>query len=523
MGRATIFGQDSAIGPTERHFHSELGILPILVRMLSLAAAQDQNVRFQKPAQNEHFYRLSCRAIKANASAASVSPEGTAIAYASNKGHELWVSGPNGQEARKIFASEQSMIVRTTWSPSGKQLAFLSSTTASFYTGGFIYTVPQTGGSSHQVYSSNGLRADGSGALLWTADDRIIFSEDRSSPSHSVNLYALRIDKDTGVESGKSVQLTNWFGMVPWYATIARDGSRLALTKADDWHDVYIADLQNGGKTLASPRPLGLGRSINYPTAWTKDSSWLYFDSTRNGTDQIFRQRLDRDTPDLVQGNAKYDVGGATLTPDGKWVLFREASTDKSKLMRAPVGGGSAELVATFADASWWVDCPSNISSGSCILGAGESNQLVFNALDPARGPGRELYRTGIRAADDVHAKISPDGSTIAISSNDQLHGKIRFIDLARRQEHDAALSEGIDVVALDWTPDAKALLASAAQTGQNMIIRIELDGKVSTLANLGVHEVFWITTSPDGRHLAFSQRTQENNVWLVDNVPGQP
>ena len=65
-GRATIFGQDSAIGPTERHFHSELGILPILVRMLSLAAAQDQNVRFQKPAQNEHFYRLSCRAFLFN-------------------------------------------------------------------------------------------------------------------------------------------------------------------------------------------------------------------------------------------------------------------------------------------------------------------------------------------------------------------------------------------------------------------------------------------------------------------------
>jgi hypothetical protein len=57
-----IFGQDAARGPTERHFHSEPGILPILMRILSLAAAQDQNVRFQKPTQNEHFYRLSCRA-----------------------------------------------------------------------------------------------------------------------------------------------------------------------------------------------------------------------------------------------------------------------------------------------------------------------------------------------------------------------------------------------------------------------------------------------------------------------------
>jgi hypothetical protein len=30
-----IFGQASAIGPTERHFHSEPGILPILVQMSS--------------------------------------------------------------------------------------------------------------------------------------------------------------------------------------------------------------------------------------------------------------------------------------------------------------------------------------------------------------------------------------------------------------------------------------------------------------------------------------------------------
>jgi hypothetical protein len=59
--RQEIFGQESAIGPTERHFHSEPGILPILVQISSLAAAQDQNVRFQKPAQNEHFYRLSRR------------------------------------------------------------------------------------------------------------------------------------------------------------------------------------------------------------------------------------------------------------------------------------------------------------------------------------------------------------------------------------------------------------------------------------------------------------------------------
>jgi serine/threonine protein kinase/Tol biopolymer transport system component len=464
--------------------------------------------------------------IKADAAAASVSPEGTAIAYATNKRHELRVRGANGQDDRKVFASEDEIIDRTTWSPSGKQLAYLARRTGTAgATGGSIYTVSASGGSPHQVYSSPRLRANKAGALLWTANDRLIFSEDGQFNPPSVNLNALHVDKDSGIASGKPMQLTNWFEMVPWFATITGDGSRLAVTKARDWYDVYIADLLDG-KRLASPRPLGLEQSLDIPSAWTKDSSWLYFDSDRNGTRQIFRQRLDHDKPDLVQGNAKY-LGRATLTPDGKWVLFASTDPDlgpkyKPRLMRAPAGGGPAEFVTTFASttASSEMDCPSRVTSGSCVLSAGESNQLVFYALDPEHGPGKELYRTSIGAADVLSWKISPDGSTIAISSSDQLNGKIRFIDLAREQEHDAALPQGIEAGDLNWTADGKALLAAAkqTQTGQHLIVRIELDGKASTLANLGVHEVYSIFPSPDGHHLAFARRSLESNVWLVDN-----
>jgi hypothetical protein len=59
-GTATIFGQDSAVGPTERHFHSELGILPILLRMLSFAAAQDQMCVSRNPRRTNTF--TDCRA-----------------------------------------------------------------------------------------------------------------------------------------------------------------------------------------------------------------------------------------------------------------------------------------------------------------------------------------------------------------------------------------------------------------------------------------------------------------------------
>ena len=463
--------------------------------------------------------------IKAKASAASVSPDGVAIAYAANNGHEIWVSGPNGQQARRIVASEDSIVAGTTWSPLGKHVAYASRPAGDLFSlGGFICTVPAGGGSPHQVYSSQKLRANSAGALLWTPDDRIIFSEDGQSPSHSVNLYTLHVDSATGVASGKPTQLTNWFGIAPWFATVTRDGSRLALTKARDWYGVYLADLQNGGTRLATARPLDLEQSIDMPSAWTKDSTWLYFDSDRNGTRQIFRRPLDRDKPESVQRDGTY-LSGATLTPDGKWVLFFSSNpdlgrADKPKLMRMPVVGGAAEFVTTLADdsPSSSIDCPSKASAGSCVLSTRESNQLVFYALDPEHGPGRRLYGSGIGAADLLSWKISPDGSSIALSSLDQLHGKIRFIDLARQQQHDVALPEGIGVLDLSWTADGRALLASAMQDGKHSIVRIELDGKVSILANLGVHEIYAIIPSPDGRHIAFSQRTLESNVWLVDN-----
>jgi Tol biopolymer transport system component len=339
-----------------------------------------------------------------------------------------------------------------------------------------------------------------------------------------VNLYALRINEDTGIASGAPVQLTNWFEMVPWYPSITRDGSRLALTKARDWFEIYIADLQDGGNRLGLPRSLGPGRSIDLPSAWTKNGNWIYFDSDRNGPRQIFRLPLDGRQPEIVQGNGKY-LSNATLSPDEKWILFVSSDPDlgtsyKPKLMRMPAGGGGAEFVARLADSSpsSAMDCAAKVSSVSCTLSAGESSQLAFYALDPEHGQGRELDRTDIRAADYLNWKISRDGSRIAISSTDRLPGKIRVIDLIRKQEHDIALPEGIAVSELTWTADDKALLALATEAHQGVIVKIELNGKFSTLTNLATHELSGIIPSPDGHHLAFSQRTLENNVWLVAN-----
>ncbi len=53
----------------------------------------------------------------------------------------------------------------------------------------------------------------------------------------------------------------------------------------------------------------------------------------------------------------------------------------------------------------------------------------------------------------------------------------------------------------------------------RSFIARIELEGKISVLLNGNPNQSIDVASpSPDGHHLAFSQRTAESNAWLLEN-----
>ena len=119
---------------------------------------------------------------------------------------------------------------------------------------------------------------------------------------------------------------------------------------------------------------------------------------------------------------------------------------------------------------------------------------------------------------DDLNWSVSPDGSRIAIASLDQLKDQVRILDLANASEHDLQLPPRWYIWSLSWAKDGKALFAAVGFTDY-MIVRIELDGKTHVLLDKGREH--WLSApipSPDGRHLAFSQQTFENNAWLLEN-----
>jgi dipeptidyl aminopeptidase/acylaminoacyl peptidase len=286
----------------------------------------------------------------------------------------------------------------------------------------------------------------------------------------------------------------------------------------------WVSDLKDGGTSLSSPTRVSLSDSIDDPSGWMRDSKTILFESDRTGRRQVFRQEMEQDAAEpLITGPD--DQGDAELSPDGRWILYwstaagGESPPTTRRLMRFPALGGSPEQVleARMADGTAF-DCHVRPAS-SCVFSHWEQGQVIFYALDPVQGRGKELARTKLGSPTDLEWSVSPEGSRIAVASGGQLPEQIRIVDFRNGTERNLQLPHGWYIYTINWTAEGNALFATARQPTGYLIARIELDGKTRVLLNRSRSQ--WLDSpcpSPDGRHLAFSQQTFESNAWLLEN-----
>src|SRR6185437_14395004 len=413
--------------------------------------------------------------LRAHSSQARVAPD-SSIAFISNDGHEIWVSDPNGENPRKILSSHDGDFCLVSWSPLSSRLAYGAS--KSRMLGGSIGTVSLDGKSQNTIFSSDWMRCDKPSPLVWLEDGRILFAQDSPPPLYSVNLCSLQSDPKTGVSSGKPRKVTNWFGFVPWYFSASRDGSRFAMIKARDWWDIYLASLPVVAGQSSPPKRLSTAENFDFPSAWSSDSKAILFDSNRNQRNQIFRQALDQDAPELLlPGSSDLDLRFGIFAPDGASILYwafkhNDPAGQDVSLMKVPVSGGAPQKLLSAGSEVVSFNCPAH-SPASCVAVRAESGYLVFYALDLNHGLGKELARTKLANADDLAADVSPNSQRLAIISSSLLPGKIRFLDLVNRSETDRAISlpPGATVRNIAWAVDNRSLFAVISQAGRYKLI----------------------------------------------------
>jgi eukaryotic-like serine/threonine-protein kinase len=451
----------------------------------------------------------------------AISPKDSSIAYVTGASHEIWVAGPDGENPRKLIEIKDEVFECVTWSPTGDRIAYQKGTEHA----GDIGTVSPNGGAPNSVVSDPGLKFDRplASSLVWLRDGRLLFP--LTEPDSEIgNLWQIPLDPRTGAARGKLSKVTNWQGESVGWPSATTTATQLVVVKVRSWVDIYSGDLKAGNSSLTSPSPLSLTRSVDYISGWAHDSKSFFFQSSRTGKNQIFRQQLGREDPErLIPGTDAQEA--PQLSPDGAWILYWStlsggaASPMTKQLMRVPASGGPpVKVLEESIEGGAGFNCP-YLSSALCVLSRQEHDHLVFYRLDPVHGLEQQAGAIGTGPASDPSWSIAPDGSRLAVTDSRRVAGKVHIIDLANSKDHLIVLVPSWYVWDVTWAADGNSLLAAGSNAPNFFVLQIELSGQTHVLINQGKdHLIQLLRPSPDGRHLAFSQLTWESNAWLLEN-----
>ncbi|MBZ5621553.1 MAG: winged helix-turn-helix domain-containing protein [Acidobacteriia bacterium] len=458
---------------------------------------------------------------------AVASPDGSQIVFLTAAFRQLWLMGANGENPHAILTAKPSEgLAKPAWLPTGERIAY-----ASIYDGPQdasgktvhhidLESVDRHGTSPIRVAFDPGLTG---GILL--PGPRLLYAlrSGLIADWGETTLWEWQTDLSSKHPRGKPHRVSAFGGGVsPFDFSATSDGRQLVFLKGEPQNDVYVAELEQNGKSLRDSRRLTLDDHNDFPWAWTLDSRAVFFSSDRNGNMDIFRQFLDSQIAQPIVATPQ-DEMGPTVTPDGEWYLYivmpegwTSTVTRPLSWMRIPAKGGVPRDVFGAPQAGE-IECalpPSKV----CVFTEHRGNDLIVWSLDPEKGKGGELGRTIGGSHPLLRSGLSPDGSRLAVTLPD----RIRILSLG---PNGTGANKLKDIFAAGWTgfnwvrwaPDGKGLYVACWPTGRTVIGYLDFDGHKWPLIETPGESGTAVFPSPDGRRLAFSRWSSANNAWMME------
>jgi len=302
------------------------------------------------------------------------------------------------------------------------------------------------------------------------------------------------------------------------------DGKRLAFLEwASHSHTtVDVAKFHDGGTQVSNLRHFTLSDSEDWPCDWTADSNTLMFHSNRDGHEAIYKQSLNADSPEVLVENSG-SQGCGKVSPDGKWLLYvhspeSDVRSAPQELMRVPISGGPTQTLFSFPHGHGETSC-ARAPSSSCVIfeRSQDRKKAIVTAFDPVKGLGDELTRIGLDPnMDGWDAALSPDGTRVALISGSP--GQIKIVSLRGEPTRELQVQDSPSLLNSPWAADGKTLFVSASISGGYALLRVGMDGKTQPLIANHTPDVVLGLPSPDGRNLAVTAATYNQNVWMMEN-----
>lgn len=144
------------------------------------------------------------------------------------------------------------------------------------------------------------------------------------------------------------------------------DGKTLTFTgQRNNEFDIYTVPSTGGPEKRLTNHP-GLDDGPEY----TPDGKWIYFNSNRTGTMQIWRMKPDGSNQEAVTTTNEFHDWFPHISPDGKWIVFLSFLKEEVKpdehpfykhvyLRLLPISGGQPKVIAYLYGGQGSINTPS--------------------------------------------------------------------------------------------------------------------------------------------------------------------
>jgi serine/threonine protein kinase len=446
------------------------------------------------------------------------SPNGSQIAFGTNTTREIWVMDANGANAHKVVESaDDSSVFAQVWSADSERLIYSRERLNTLFN---VLSRDLQSGATAEIETNFWKDRETENVLL-LPDGRNLFGRvEPGAMLHSCNFWLARNDLHTGKLIEQPQQLTNWTGFCMHPTSATADGKKIAFLQYFGHPTVDVADLRSGGKRISNLRHLAQTETFTWPDGWTPDSKGLIFHSAGGSRHEIYRQSLNGDSPELLVQDS-IALGPATVSPDGKWVLYirdNPAPSNSAQLMRVPIGSGSPQPVFSLQHPEGEPHCTTPPSKICAVFERTQDRkEMVVTAFDPLKGLGSVLTRIAMNPnVENWSAYLSPNGTRIALVLG--VTNRIKIFTIRGEPINEIQVKDLTGLTSSSWTADGKALLVSGHVPWGYALFRVSLDGQTHPIIENHAPDVMGALPSPDGSHIALFAAGDNGNMWMMEN-----
>jgi len=458
------------------------------------------------------------RMLRDMAVACCFSPDGSQIAFGTNTTREIWAMDANGAHAHKLVESgDDNSVFAQAWSADSRRLIYARERGPTLLN---VVSRDLKTATAVEVETDFWKDQETENVLL-LPDGRNLFG--RVEPGailRSCNFWLARNDLHTGKLIEQPRRLTDWTGFCMNPTSATADGRKVAYLQNFGHPTVYVADFQSGAKRTSNVRHLTQTETWTWPDGWTPDSKELIFHSAGGSRQEIYRQSPNGDPPELLVRDST-SPGPATVSPDGKWVLYvrgHTAPSEPAQLMRVPIAGGVPQTVACLQHIGGEPQC-SRPPAGICAVfeRTQDRKEMAVTAFDPLKGLGAELTRIAIDSnVENWSAYFSPEGTRIALVLG--ATNRIKIFTIRGKLIHEIQVNGLSGLTSSSWAPDGKALFVSGHVPWGYALLQVSLDGQTHPIIENHAPDVMGAVPSPDGRHIALFAAGDNGNMWMMEN-----